>query len=254
MTNDDQHRWDVFLDIQSGLPRQGPGCEASTLQALALCSRLPQRARVLDLGCGPGMQTITLAQAMDCHVTAVDLHRAYLDQLVVGAEAAGVSDRIDVREADMRDLPFAPASFDLIWSEGAIYNVGFEAGLRACHALLAPGGYVAVTELVWLTSEPPSEAAAFFAEEYPAMTDVATNLEMIDASGYECVGHFALPDHAWWYHYYGPLEAKLPTLERTYADDPVARDVIAMSQTEIAMRRQFPTTYGYVFFVGRKPD
>ena len=55
----------VFHDIHQGLPRQGPGTDAATLAALELCASLPEPARVLDIGCGPGMQTLAIARSHD---------------------------------------------------------------------------------------------------------------------------------------------------------------------------------------------
>ena len=169
---------EVFFDIQRGLPRQGPGADASTLHALSLCGPLPKRPAILDVGCGPGMQTVALAKAIDGdgRITAVDINEEYLGELRRRAHAAGVDDRIEILVGDMRALPVAPASFDVIWSEGAAYIMGFERALAAWRPLLKPGGRIALTELVWLERDPPAEAAAFFRSEYPAMADVESIL------------------------------------------------------------------------------
>ena len=244
--------FEIFLDVQRGLPRQGPGCAESTRRALALCQGLPERPAVLDVGCGPGMQTLVLAEALNGVVTAVDLTPEYLDQLHARAEAAGLGDRIEIVAGDMTALPVPPGSFDLIWSEGAAYVMGFAEAFTAWRAFLKPAGCIAVSELVWLDPDPPAEAAAFFAEEYPAMTDVETNLETVRSSGYDVLGHFTLPDDAWWQHYYTPLEAKLPGLLDTYAGDEEALAVVKMTRREIEMRRRFSESYGYQFFVAQR--
>ena len=251
--DDDTRLFEVFLDVQRGLPRQGPGNDASTLEALALCTGLPDRPAVLDIGCGPGMQTVALAQAlMKGHITAVDLHREYLDELGERATAASVAGRVEGLLADMTALPFPPASFDLVWSEGAAYVMGFGAALAGWRPLLKPGGCIAVSELVWLRPDPPAEAAAFFAEEYPSMTDVDANSATVGTCGYDLLGHVTLPDAAWWEDYYAPLEAKLPTLRDRYAGDAVALGVIEATAREIDIRRRFGDAYGYAFFVARR--
>jgi SAM-dependent methyltransferase len=244
----------IFLDIQRGLPRQGPGDDASTLRALALCAELPARPDVLDIGCGPGMQTIALARALDGRITAGDLFQEYLEQLVETAVAAGVRDRIGQMRVDMVDLPFGRDSFDLIWSEGAAYILGFGEAFERWRYPLRSRGYLAVSELTWLVPDPPTEAAEFFADEYPAMTDVATNLATIEGNGYEVIDHFTLPDEAWWDHYYTPLEAKLPSLREKYAGDDEALELVAMAAREIDVRRRFGGSYGYEFFVARALD
>ncbi len=250
--NEDPRLFEVFLDVQRGLPRQGPGRDECTLRALSLCDGLPEGAEVLDVGCGPGMQTLALSQAIDGPVTAVDLHREYLRELEDRAERAGIAGRLAILAADMRALPFPPERFDLVWSEGAAYVMGFEMALVEWRRLLKPGGYLAASELVWLRPDPPSALAGFFGSEYPAMADVQANRATIRACGYDLVGHFTLPDAAWWEHYYTPLEVKLPSLRERYKGDEAALSVIAQTEREIETRRRFPDWYGYEFFVARR--
>lgn len=118
--------------------------------------------------------------------------------------------------------------------------------------LLKRRGYLAVTELVWLTEDRPLEAAEFFKQEYPAMMDRAGVAENIRGSGYELVANFTLPDSAWWEPYYTPLMARLPVLESKYTGDTASLEVIATARREVEIRRRFPSSYGYEFYVARK--
>lgn len=244
--------FEIFLDVQSGLPRQGPGSDNVTLKALSFCSGLPEKPTILDVGCGPGMQTIALAEATNSHITAVDLNQEYLDELKQSAESAGVSKSIEILCQDMCKLDFDEESFDLIWAEGSAYSIGFENALGTWKRFLKPGGYIAASELVWLRPDPPNEVAEFFGKEYPPMTDVDANLTIIKRCGYEIVDHFTLPDSAWWDHYYTPLEAKLTVLYKKYSGDTEALSIIDMTKREIEMRKLFSKWYGYEFFIGRK--
>lgn len=249
--DEDPRLLEIFLDVQHGLPRQGPGCDESTLKALSLCRGLPARPAVLDVGCGPGMQTVALAKACDGFVMAVDTNQEYLDELQQRAKAAGVAERIETVTADMNTLSFRPESFDLIWAEGAAYIMGFKMALGAWQRFLKPGGCIAVSELVWLRPDPPAEVAEFFGSEYPVMADIKANLQTVRKCGYEPLGHFTLPDTAWWEYYYTPLKAKLPTLLEKYAGDDEALRIIVTTKREIEMRRRFGDWYGYEFFVGQ---
>lgn len=114
----------VFFDVQRGLPRQGVGDDKSTRKALALCAGLPDKPSVLDIGCGPGMQTIALAESSSGSITAVDNYEEYLVELRQRVEKASLADRVEVKNADMMALDFSEKTFDLIWCEGAIYNMG----------------------------------------------------------------------------------------------------------------------------------
>jgi SAM-dependent methyltransferase len=245
---------DVFFDLHSGLPREGPGDDESTLRALSLCSDLPPRPDILDVGCGPGMQTVALAQTTDGTVTAVDLHEPFLDQLRARAEEAGVRERINVMGADMTDLPFGRHSFDLVWSEGAAYIMGVSQALIAWSEFLRPCSYLAFSELTWLVPDPPDEVHDFFTAQYPGIRDIEGNLERIRAAGYDVVDHFTLPGESWWTHYQTPLEAKLPALREKYADDEVALRVIEETVEEHRIRREHANTYGYEFYVTRLCD
>lgn len=242
---------DVFFEVQRGLPRQGPGLDACTLEALALCEDLPDRPEALDVGCGPGMQTLALAHALNGRVTAVDLYDEYLDELRRRVASAGLGDRVRALRADMRQLPLPDDAFDLVWSEGAAYIMGFDQALASWRRLLRPDGCIAVSELVWLTDERPEEAARFFAAAYPAMKTVEEACDSVRSAGYELLGSFVLPDAAWWEHYYGPLEAKLPGLRRRFDGEPTALTIIGETESEIAIRRNYPDAYGYAFLVGR---
>jgi SAM-dependent methyltransferase len=246
--------WEVFLDVQRGLPRQGPGCEEATLAALDLCSGLGGDPRALDVGCGPGMQTIALARRAT-RVVAVDTSTEYLAQLRERSRRQGLERRVDLVVADMADLPFAAGSFDLVWAEGSAYVMGVDRALETWRRLLRNGGYLAFTELVWLAAARPQPVERFFAEEYPAMSGVEALLARIAAAGYEMVGHFTLPEKAWWDCFYGPLAEKLPGLRRRYAGDDEALAVVENTAREIGMRRDYAASYGYEFFVARQlPD
>lgn len=55
---------DVFFDVHHKLPREGPGNKDCTARALSLAGQLPEAASILDIACGPGMQTIHLGELL----------------------------------------------------------------------------------------------------------------------------------------------------------------------------------------------
>jgi SAM-dependent methyltransferase len=195
------------------------------------------------------MQTLELARLSGGVVAAVDNHRSFLEELNRRARAAEIPDQVKTVQADMGALPFAPGSLDLLWSEGAIYIMGFEAGLRAWRPLLRPNGHIAVTEAAWIKEDPPEPLARFWAEGYPAMTTRQGNVRIAESCGYRVLDHFALPAEAWWTHYYTPMEERLPELRRRHAEDPDALAALDEEAKELDLHRDHGDYYGYVFYV-----
>lgn len=190
----------IFFEIHTDLARGGPGDRLSTQQAFALMSDLPANLLILDTGCGPGMQTFDLAEISTGKIIAIDTHQPFLDQLRACIDARGWSDRIQVVNGSMFALNFPTHSVDILWSEGAIYIIGFEHGLKTWRALLKPGGYLAVTEISWLQPDPPEEVYSFWMAEYPGMRNIEQNCKILQAAGYREAGHFSLPPASWWRH------------------------------------------------------
>lgn len=242
----------LFFELFTGLPRQGPGDAASTRRALAMLPPLGPQARVLDLGCGTGAQTLTLAGLTSAHLLAVDLHPPFIAELTRLVRERGLADRVEPLVGDLRRLPFTPGSFDLVWCEGAIGLVGFDDSLRAWRSLLRPGGHLAATEPSWLRPDPPAECVDFWRRNYPAIRDVAANLAAVEACGFHPLGHFALPAAAWWDDYYRPIEAKLPAFRARHREGPQAAELADQVQEEIDVWRRYSDFYGYVFYVMRR--
>ncbi len=256
---DHNEQMDFLYELfDASLPRLGPGNNHSTEQALGtlLSAGLnpldepgATKAGVLDIGCGNGAQTLQLAKHIDRTILAVDNHQPFLDELQRRAEAEGASDKIQPCLKDMCDLGLDEGSFDLIWSEGALYSMGFQEGLAACHSLLAPGGFLAASELTWLRPDPPAECREYFAYEYPAMADIDTNLANIKQCGYDVVSYFTLPESAWWESFYNPLGNRLQLLRKQYATNPERLMLIDSAQLEIEQYRKHSCYYGYVFYL-----
>jgi SAM-dependent methyltransferase len=241
----------AFFAVHRDMPREGPGDRESVVRALQLAAPLPTRPDVLDLACGPGGQTLDLAELLpDARITALDGYEPFLRQLEARARVAGVLGRISIVHGDMAALPYPPRSFDLIWCEGAAYIIGFDTALAAWKPLLRPGGVLALTEPVWLKPDPPEPVRACWAE-YPTMEDVASSRRRAQAHGYEIAGDFVLSDAAWQTHYYGPLKTRLEAATSRLAGDPVAEAVFAEIRGEIECRRAHPEDYGYLFLVLR---
>ena len=240
---------EFFWTIHAGLPREGPGDNKSTAKAYRMLKDLPENPRILDVGCGPGMQTVELAKLSGGQIVALDFHEPFLEQLKEAVKKEDVSDRVKAVQGDMCNLKFEDGSFDVVWSEGAIFIIGFEKGLREWKRLLTPEGYVVVSELCWLKNVVPQEAKTYVTQVYPPVKTIEENIQIIQNSGYRFIDSFVLPSKSWWDNYYTPIEKKLPSLKAKHKNDKEALQVIAYEEIEIDSFRKYSDYYGYAFYI-----
>lgn len=245
----------AFYRLFEDLPRQGPGDDAMTGALIErLRPLLPQTPPVCaDMGCGSSLSPILLAEGLGGPVYSVDLHQSFLDRLSAKAVARGVGDLVLPRAVDMLDSGIEPGSLDLLWSEGAAFAVGFDRALEQWMDLLKPGGILVVSECSWLCAEPPRAARTFWDEAYPDMRTVGADLQAAEELGYMFIHAEILPPEGWEDGYYRPLEARMADLAEDAATDASLRGVMAGVRAEIDMYRRFGTTYGYVYYLLRRP-
>ncbi|WP_436777642.1 GNAT family N-acetyltransferase [Yinghuangia sp. YIM S09857] len=240
----------AFFTLHRDLPRQGPGSDTTTRRMLEMAGPLPEHPRVLDAGCGPGRSALLLADELGAHVTAVDVHQPFLDHLAAEAARRGLGDRVVAVNCSMDQLPVPDHSFDVIWAEGSVYTIGFDAALRAWRRLLAPGGVVAVTEVEWTVPNPAAPARAYWNTVYPLRTHAA-NTAAAQGAGYRVTAHWPLPESDWWDEYYIPL---IQRIDRADPGRPGMPEALAAHRTEIAMRREHGSDYNYAAYVLRPLD
>lgn len=240
-----------FLQFHQGVLRKGPGTDAATAEAFRrIAPRLPPEPALLDVGCGGGAQTLALASLTPGSILAVDLHPAFVEELRQALAARGLAGRVTARVGDMKALGLPPASFDLVWCEGAIFVLGFEEGLRTLRPLLRGPGLVVLTEAVWLRplGEIPAEVRTFWAEAYPAITDVEGNLALARRAGFAPLDHFTLPAEGW-AAYVDPLERRMNAVLAQHPGDPDAEEAARRERSEFAMFRGNRGWFGYEFFL-----
>lgn len=238
-----------FFELHKGLPRQAPGDALSTTRALSLLPEMSKHPQVLDIGCGPGAQTLVLAQLLpDADLIALDNYEPFLEELKQRAADVALQERIVTVPASMDNMPFASESFDLIWAEGSIYNIGLNKGLTLWKKYLKPGGYLVFSELCWLKVNPPDEVLLFWQEGYPGMMAIDQVKDCVLKNGYQLLDHFVIPENAWWKDYYRPLEKNITDFKIKYEGNQTAMDIAALEEKEISMYHHYHEYYGYVFF------
>lgn len=243
---------DLFFELHSGLPREGPGDNASTKRAFSYLKELPAKPFIVDIGCGPGMQTIQLASLTDGKIIALDIHQPFLDELSKRAKEQGVEEKIEIRNQSMLDLTFDKKSIDVLWAESSIFIYGFEKALQDWKMFLKNRGYFVVSELVWVKSDPPEECRRFWKREYLPMTSIENNIAMIRQGGYNLIQSFEIPKESWMKNYYTPLEKRNLTLQKKYKDDKDKLQFLKEAMKEIQIFKEYQEYIGYVFFILQK--
>jgi len=238
-----------FYQVFESLPRQGPGCAGATKHVFSLLPPLPDDAKILDVGCGSGTQTRDLAGLTSGLITAVDNHQPFLDLLNARAREAGLQGRIRTVNASMDALPFEKGQFDLIWSEGAIFIVGFEQGLKLWKPFLKKGGYMVVSDADWFESNPPKELMDWWESEGYVPVPEDEMKERVKRAGLRLIATYRLPEAGWWDNYLVPLLARIAEFRKTHGSDPANTALLDSLEHEAEMYRKYKRYYGYTFFV-----
>jgi SAM-dependent methyltransferase len=185
-------------------------------------------------------------------LVAVDLFPEFLGVLQARAHASGCSDRVETLAGSMDALPLAAESFDLIWSEGAIYNMGFGAGVAAWRPFLKPGGALAVSEITWLRPDPPEEIRQHWEAEYPEIATASEKTAILEQAGYDLLGYFVLPSTSWIDNYYEPTATRMAAFLERHAGRPEAVEITEMERHEADLYRRYQEWFSYGFYVARR--
>lgn len=238
---------EALIDLHAGLKRQGPGDNEFSKKLLNNLPPLPSEPKIADLGCGSGAGSLILAEWFQSPILAVDIARPFLDDLVTFAEQNGISHLIHPVEANIADLDWPENGLDLIWSEGAAYNLTFEGALKYWRPFLKSGGLAVISEISWFTDPIPEEPMQFWQEAYPAMNHEQDNADIAENHGYEVLRIERLPSDSWWKNYYNPLKERIEKIRTVLS--PAFEQVIEETHAEMSMFERFSENYGYSFYV-----
>lgn len=198
-----------------------------TRQALAVLPPI-DRPRILDIGCGSGIPTLELARLCNGEITGIDIDEKSLDELRGEADRAGLADRVKILKCSVNDMKFPVQSFDIIWSEGSVFTVGFENGLREWKRLLKPGGFMVVHD-----------------EE----GDIEEKLQLVKAYGYKLLKHIILDKNTWWQEYFAPLEQLVNKTLAEHDDIEKIPEIVESDRREIEWFDNNPRGNSSVYFI-----
>ena len=256
MENKDENllnEMDLLIDLHINQMRQGPGSKDTTLKALNI-TRLSKSAKlnVADIGCGTGFQTLVLAENTKWDITGVDFLESFIDKLNEKIKQQNIGHRVFTKTESMDNLSFPKESLDLIWSEGAIYNIGFESGLKYWKSFLKKDGVIAISEISWLKDEIPMELKDYWTNNYNEIDSVENKIRKLEECGYTLVDYFILPVNDWLDNYYSPLEKSFDEFLSKHANNPLAFELIANEKEEIDFFKRYKEYFSYGFYIGKK--
>lgn len=244
--------FNLICDFFSNLERQGPGSPEMTLKALSFIDNLAEQSHIADLGCGTGGQTMTLTEHVQGEITGLDLFPGFINIFNRNAVQAGLHDRVKGIVGSMDNLPFEKEELDLIWSEGSIYNIGFERGINLWREYLKTGGYIAVSESSWFTEKRPVEINNFWMEIYPEIDTIPNKTAQIQKAGYIPVAAFILPENCWTENYHVPQIKAQEMFLNKYAGNKTVEEFIMFQRREAELYNKYKEFYGYVFYIAKK--
>lgn len=248
------HEFDVNLICEYflGLERQGPGSAEATIKALSFIDNLSKESNIADIGCGTGGQTMIIAKNIEGNIRGIDLFPAFIEQFNLNAAKLNLKERVKGFVGDMKNLPFQQEELDLIWSEGAIYNIGFNRGINEWRRFLKKGGYLAISDASWFTEKLPEEIEKFWLEAYPEIDSIANKVNQMQKAGYIPVATFILPENCWIDNFYVPQVNRQDEFLSKYKGDKTVEDFIANERFEAQLYYKYKEYYGYVFYIGKK--
>lgn len=248
------HEFDFGLICEyfSSIERQGPGSPEVTIKALSFIDHLTPASRIADIGCGSGGQTMVMARHAPGQITGIDLFPVFIELFNSNARKLNLQERVTGRVGSMEKLAFEAEELDLIWSEGAIYNIGFERGLNEWRGFLKPGGFIAVSEASWFTDERPAEIDQFWKNAYPEIDTIPVKVAQMQKAGYIPVATFVLPENCWTEHFYEPQIPAQESFLKKHAGNKTAEELVANERHEAELYHKYKEFYGYVFYIGKK--
>ena len=189
--------------------------------------------RILDVGCGSGIPTIELAKLSNGVIIGVDIDQGALEELNRKIENEGLSKRIRTINSSLLELDLPNESFDIIWAEGVINEIGHKKGFKGCYQLLKPNGFLVLHHDVKM---------------------MKNQFKKLSSYGYKLVNSFPLPEAAWWDEYYKPLELRIAKLRDKYKNDPEAHVVFEQHQKEMDMVKKNPKAFSSAFYILQKKE
>lgn len=192
---------------------------------------VPDNPRILDVGCGSGIPTIELARLSHGTVIGIDVDQPALDKFTTRIREMGFIDSVQSSNCSMVDMDFPNESYDVIWSEGSIYAIGFEKGIREWKRFLKTGGFTVV---------------------HDEQGNIDEKLQQISICGYELIDYFLLSKEDWWIEYFSPLEKLVGETRKISTNNLRIFKELHAAQGELDIFKKNPEYCSSVYFIMKK--
>lgn len=241
----------IIYEYFSNTERQGPGNAEETLKALSFIDGLTEKSTIADIGCGTGGQTMTLGLNTPCEIIGIDVWQDFIHKFNQNSLNQNLQDRVKGIVGNMENLPFHEEELDLIWSEGSIYNIGFERGLKEWRKFLKIGGYIVITENTWFSEERPDEIQEFWQKSYPEIDTISNKVAQMQKAGYLPIATYILSKTIWT-DYYRKQSLNIDTFIKKHKGNKTAEEFVSSQRYEAELYNKYNAYYGYMFYIGKR--
>ena len=190
-----------------------------------------KKPHILDVGCGSGVPTIELAKISDGSVIGIDIDVTSLNLLRKKIKETGLNKRVSVIKDSILTMDFPEESFDIIWSEGSIFIIGFENGIKKWRRFLKPNGFLVV---------------------HDENKNKTKKLGLITKFGYALIAQFEISDNLMWLEYFTPLEQLIQEFRHKYPNDSELSNELNKDQIEIDKCKSNSTVTSSFFIIMQK--
>jgi SAM-dependent methyltransferase len=219
-------------------------------RAAARMAGINPASRVLDMGCGYGEAACTLAADFRCKVTAVDIHAENIEMGRRISLERRVSHLISFEVADILTCDYSQTPFDLVLAEGGILSfITRPNGLRLAGSWLPQSGWLAFSDLIFVSEKTPQEIRALFEDETYHYETETSYRSLVAGAGFDAYCMCLVPPSGW-DNYYAHMKRRVEEGVGFFADQKV----------RLAFRREIEQFYqiegfryvGYLFCMARK--
>lgn len=116
---------------------------------LAYKMGITENMKVLDVGCGVGGPAREIATFTGCEVVGLNNNDYQVERATIGAQKAGLADKVSFVKGDFMQMDFEPESFDAVYAiEATVHAPVLEGVYGEIYKVLKPGGVFGVYEWV----------------------------------------------------------------------------------------------------------